>query len=434
MIQWQAHPTTEALTGEVRVPSDKSITHRALMLGGLAHGTTKIYEPLLGADAISTLRAMEAFGARSETTNELISIEGAHKLNSPSQPIDCGNAGTLIRLLAGAICGRDVACVLDGDKSLRSRPMRRITEPLTQMGAQIFASEEGTPPLRIEPVTRLRQIKYTLTQASAQVKSAVLLAGLCADEGAAVIEKLPTRNHTELMLPSFGVDVEIQGNQIKVAPGELQAATVHVPADISSAAFYMVAASVIPESDVLLRDVGINPTRAGVIKILDKMGAKLEIHNERMLGNEPIADIRVTSSALHGINLHAKDVPSAIDELPVIFVAACYANGIFRIRGAGELRAKESDRLSAMGDALQKLGIQAVEYDDGIDIIGDSLVQGGTVNSCGDHRIAMAMAVAALKAKEPIVIEDCANVGTSFPYFRQLAETIGWNITENDAN
>ena len=434
MSLWQANPSSAPLRGEVRVPSDKSITHRALLLGGLASGTTEIHHPLLGEDARSTLAAVQALGALTETSIDRILITGKEKLLNPTTPINCGNAGTLIRLLAGALCGRSVACVLDGDASLCKRPMGRIIKPLTAMGARITATAQATPPLSIEPTAQLQRIEYTLPQASAQVKSAVLLAGLCARQGAVVIEPQQCRNHTELMLPSFGAQLNIQGSRIEIAPGPLHSASVHVPADISSAAFYMVAATITPGSDILLRDVGINPTRTGVIDILRKMGAALEIHNKRMLDSEPIADIRVTSAKLHNIDLNTQNVPAAIDELPIVFVAASFANGMFRMRGATELRTKESDRLSTMSDALQALGIQVIEYDDGLDIIGGNPVSGGTTNSCGDHRIAMAMAVAALQATDPVQITDCEPVATSFPDFRQLAETVGWSIDETTAD
>ena len=416
------------MTGEMRPPSDKSITHRAVMLGALAPGTSQITNPLLGADALSTIKAMEAFGATVIRGDNFIEVTGSQEVTQPRETIDCGNAGTLIRLLAGAISGRNVDCVLDGDKSLRKRPMERISKPLRAMGAKITSTPEGTPPLAIEATDSLRGIEYTLPTASAQVKSAVLLAGLVAESGTKVIEPVKCRDHTELILPSFGASVKRDGDGIEVAPCPvLRPARIEVPADISAAAFFIVAASIVPGSDITLREVCVNPTRVGVIAIMRKMGADIVLYNERLLGNEPVADIRVRHASLQGTNVGEEDVPSAIDELPVVLVAACAAEGQTTISGAAELRTKESDRLATMAKALRTVGVDLVEHEDGMTVNGGTLT-GGMVDSCGDHRIAMSMAVAALRASSEIKVIDCDNVDTSFPGFCDAASKFGWAI------
>lgn len=411
------------------MPSDKSISHRAVMLAGIAAGTSTITRPLDGADVRATLAAVKALGASCEELPERWEITGcAGKLASPPAPIDCGNAGTLMRLLAGLVCGRGVSCVLDGDASLRSRPMRRISEPLAQMGAAVTPSPAGTPPLVIEARSALRPVKYTLPQASAQIKSAVLLAGLSAEGGATVIEPQPCRDHTERILPLFGASLERAGDAIKVAGGGgLEATVIEVPADISSAAFFLVAATIVPASKLVLRDVCVNPTRTGVLELLKRMGATIERANERMLGAEPVADLTVSASELRAIEITAADVPGAIDELPVLMVAASVAAGTTTISGAAELRAKESDRLAAMARGLAVLGVELVERPDGIEISGGRL-GGGEVDSLGDHRVAMALAVAALAASAPVVVRDTTNVGTSFPAFERHAAAVGWRV------
>ena len=428
MSDWVASPAKGALEGELRVPSDKSITHRAIMLGALASGTTQIERPLMGEDARSTIRAMEQFGAKTKRVDGVLMVTGIEKPHSPSKDIDCGNAGTLIRLLSGAICGRNVKCVLDGDGSLRKRPMKRIEKPLRQMGADLDTSEGGVPPISIKAVEGLRRIEHTLDTPSAQVKSAILLAGLVAEGGAMVEEPLPCRDHTELILPSFGATVRKGNRQVEVLPcKQLVAAKIKVPADISAAAFFLVAATIVPGSEILLREVCVNPTRAGVIALLQKMGANIQLRNLRKLGNEDVADIVAKHAPLNGISIDAADVPAAIDELPVVMVAATAAEGQTRLSGAEELRAKESDRISAMAKALAAIGIDVTEHPDGMDVTGGK-VDGGEIDSFGDHRIAMAMATAALVSSSPIRIKDCENVATSFPDFPQTAETIGWQV------
>ncbi len=429
MSDWTVSPAAGPLRGELRLPSDKSISHRAIMLGGLADGETVIEQPLLGEDTRATLKAMEALGAKGALEGNVLRVTGAGaELNRAPGTIDCGNAGTLMRLYAGLVCGRGVACTLDGDESLRRRPMRRISEPLKEMGARIEPQPDGTPPVRIEAVESLRRVEYVLPKASAQIKSAVLLAGLCADAGARVTEPLPCRDHTELMLPVFGAELKRDGAHIDVAPCKsLRAAHVEAPADISSAAFFLVAALLVPGSELLLKDVCVNPTRTGVLKILRAMGADIAEVNARRCGAEPVADLVVKHSPLQGVAIEAADVPAAIDELPVLFVAAAAAAGSTRVRGAAELRAKESDRLAAMAQLLAALGVKHAEHEDGIDIEGGP-ISGGAVASQGDHRIAMAGAVAALAASDKVRVADCANVATSFPGFVDHAAAAGWEV------
>ena len=428
MTVWRIEPAAGPLRGELRVPSDKSISHRAVILGGLAHGRSIVRKVLLGEDIKSTIRAMEALGARIEGDPEEIEIVGSPDPASPSKTIDCGNAGTLIRLLTGAICGRGVSCRLNGDRSLRRRPMRRIVDPLAAMGANIDTTPEGTAPLAIAAVKKLQRIEHKMAIASAQVKSAILLAGLSSANGAAVIEFEGTRDHTERMLPSFGAQLRQSGPRIEVGPcSQLNAAEIKVPADISSAAFFMAAATIVPDSDLLLREVGLNPTRTGIIDLLRRMGAKIDCINERMLGGEPVADLRVRYAPLKGITIGRAEVAGAIDEFPVLLAIAAHAQGTTVLTGAEELRHKESDRIAAMATALRAASLDAQEQPDGITITGASLAA-CEVDSHGDHRIAMAMATAALMATAEVTVHDCANVDTSFPHFTESCASVGWQI------
>ena len=432
-VNWLAHPAQGPLQGSVRVPSDKSISHRAVMLGGIANGTTVVNNPLLGEDVLSSIKALQAMGATYEVQPDKLVVTGCPQLTSPTSVIDCGNAGTLIRLLAGLICGRNIECTLDGDESLRKRPMKRITEPLSKMGAKID-TDDGRPPLQIHKVDALQKIEYTLPVASAQIKSAILLAGLTSQNGATVIEPAPCRDHTELILPSFGAQIKRNQDVIDVAQcKQLTATEISVPADISSAAFYIVAATIVPDSNLVLEEVCINPTRTGIINILQKMGADISIVNPRKLGNEQIADIHVKYAKLHGIEIPADQIPLGIDEFPVIFVAAALADGQTTLSDAAELRAKETDRIAAMATVLKTLGANATETPDGMQIQGNNnngFTQ-GEVDSYSDHRIAMASAVAALRASDNVTITNTTNVATSFPKFTDLANQVGWQITTN---
>ena len=433
MSDWIAEPAEGPLRGELRVPSDKSISHRAVMLAGLAPGISTIEQPLLGEDVLHTIAAMQMLGARIERQPQRLQVTGPADLEAPEAPIYCGNAGTLIRLLAGAVCGRGIDCVLTGDSSLSRRPMRRIADPLAAMGADIETSATGTPPLAIGAVDALASIEYEMPVASAQVKSAVLLAGLRAEGGATAIEPAPCRDHTERMLPAFGARVARDGAKVHIEGCRaLRPAQIRVPADPSSAAFFMVAATIVAGSDLLLREVGINPTRTGALALLRRMGADIEIADRRSVGDEPVADIRVRAAELRAIEISGADIPAAIDELPVLLAAAAVASGTTTVSGAAELRRKESDRLAAMAALLHSLGIECREREDGIVVAGGEPT-GGKVDSHSDHRIAMAAATLALRCRQPVHISDCANVATSFPDFESHAASAGWKISAQAA-
>ena len=419
------------LKGDIRVPGDKSISHRSIMLGALADGITEVEGFLEGEDNLATLNAFRAMGVEIEgPDNGCVVIHGVgiDGLQAPREDIYLGNSGTSMRLLTGLFSAQKFDTTLIGDASLTKRPMRRVTDPLSKMGASFETSETGTPPVKIHGNQRLCGIDYVMPVASAQVKSSLLLAGLYAEGQTCVTEPAPTRDHTERMLKGFGYPVHVQGNKVCLhGGGRLTATKIDVPADISSATFFMVGACIASGSDITLQHVGINPTRIGVINILKLMGADLELSNETEIGGEPVADIRVRSSQLKGIRIPEDQVPLAIDEFPAIFVAAACAEGETVLTGAKELRVKESDRIQAMADGLVELGIDAQPREDGIVIQGGQL-QGGTVNSYGDHRIAMSFTMAALRASDPIKILDCANVNTSFPGFARLASSAGITI------
>lgn len=414
------------LSGRLRVPGDKSISHRAVILGALAEGVTEVEGLLEGADVLATIAAFRAMGVVMEGPQGgrlRIHGVGLHGLREPPAPLDCGNSGTAMRLLAGVLAGQSFASTLVGDASLQQRPMGRILTPLTAMGAQISAAD-GRAPLHINGA-RLRGIHYAMPMASAQVKSAILLAGLYAEGESCVTEPAPTRDHSERMLAGFGYAVRRQGPQACLrGGGRLRGQNLVVPADISSAAFFLLGASIAPGSDLCLEGVGINPTRTGVIEILTRMGARIDLGNLREVGGEPVADIRVRSAPLQGIRIPRHLVPLAIDEFPAIFVAAACATGETVIEGAAELRVKESDRLAVMAAGLKALGVEVAEYPAGARIRGGPL-GGGSIASHGDHRVAMAFAMAGLAASQPIRIEDCANVATSFPDFPRLAREAG---------
>lgn len=423
-----------ALRGRIRVPGDKSISHRAIMLGALADGATAIDGFLEGEDCLATLRAFRAMGVRIDGPDRgRVTVQGVglRGLRAPDGPLDMGNSGTSMRLMSGILAGQAFDTVLTGDASLTRRPMRRVTEPLARMGAWIDGTERGTAPLRIRGGQRLTGIDYPLPVASAQVKSCLLLAGLYAEGVTRITEPAPTRDHTERMLEGFGYPLAREGSRTVAVTGRgrLTGTEIDVPADISSAAFFLVGASIAPGSDLVLEHVGVNPTRTGAIDILRLMGADIEWLNPRLAGGEPVADLRVRHAPLHGIRIPAELVPLAIDEFPALFVAAACAEGETVLTGAEELRVKESDRIQVMADGLAALGIAAAPTPDGIVIRGGAL-SGGTVDSHGDHRIAMSFAVAALRARGPIRIGDCANVNTSFPGFAALAREAGLAVRE----
>lgn len=419
------------LTGRVRVPGDKSISHRSVMLGSLAEGETRVSGLLEGDDVLSTLGAFRAMGVRAEGPDRgklVIQGAGLHGLKAPATPLDMGNSGTAMRLMAGILAGQPFDSELIGDESLSKRPMKRVSEPLGRMGAAIETAEGGRPPLRIKGGQKLRGIEYPMPVASAQVKSALLLAGLYAAGETSVTEPAPTRDHTERMLRGFGYGVKTDGSRISLhGGGRLKGCSIDVPADISSATFFLVGASIAAGSDLVLEHVGINPTRIGVINILKLMGADLELLNTREVGGEPVADIRVRAARLRGIRIPEDQVPLAIDEFPALFIAAACAAGETVLTGAHELRVKESDRIAVMAQGLKQLGIDARETSDGIIIKGGCL-QGGEIDSHGDHRIAMAFAMAGLVAAGSIKVRDCKNVDTSFPGFVSLAAQAGLSI------
>lgn len=423
-----------SLSGTFDIPGDKSISHRSIMLGSLAEGTTEISGFLQGADSLATLAAFRAMGVViTDPIKGTLSIKGVglHGLKPADAALDVGNSGTSMRLLSGILSGQAFDSELIGDESLSRRPMSRVAAPLSLMGARVDTDAGGTPPLRIQGGKNLVGIEYPMPMASAQVKSCLLLAGLYAQGETAVIEPGVTRDHTERMLRAFGVKVTTDGSRASLKSGQdLKATKIQIPADISSATFFMVAAAIAKDSEVCLRSVGTNPTRDGIIHILRLMGADIELQNERFLGDEPVADIVVRSSPLQAIDIPEHLVPLAIDEFPAVFVAAACASGTTRLTGAAELRVKETDRIQVMADGLKILGIKCKVLEDGIEITG-GLIKGGKVDSCGDHRTAMSFAIAALRARKPIEILDCDNVSTSFPNFVELAAQAGLSIREN---
>lgn len=422
-----------SLSGRVRVPGDKSISHRSIMLGSLADGTTEVEGFLEGEDALATLQAFRDMGVVIEgPSNGRVTIHGVglHGLKAPAGPLYLGNSGTSMRLLSGILSAQAFDTTLTGDASLSKRPMNRVADPLREMGAVIETAEQGRPPMIIRGGQKLKGIHYDMPMASAQVKSCLLLAGLYAEGETSVTEPAPTRDHTERMLQGFGYPVTVEGNVARVRSGSrLTANRIEVPADISSAAFFLVAGSIAENSELVLEHVGINPTRTGVIDILRLMGGNITLENQREVGGEPVADLRVRSANLKGIEIPEALVPLAIDEFPVLFVAASCAQGRTVLRGAEELRVKESDRIQVMADGLKVLGVSATPTPDGIVIEGGSM-GGGEVESHGDHRIAMAFSVASLRASAPIRIRDCANVATSFPSFLELAAKAGIRVKE----
>ncbi|HFU9687309.1 TPA: 3-phosphoshikimate 1-carboxyvinyltransferase [Legionella pneumophila] len=418
--------------GEITVPGDKSISHRSIIFGAIAIGTSVIDGFLDGEDCIATLKAFQSMGVRIEGPDKqrvIIHGVGKYGLKQPQNIIDCGNSGTSMRLLAGLLAAQQFDSQLTGDESLLKRPMLRISRPLSQMGADV-TTQDGKPPIVIKGGKKLNGIHYVMPEASAQVKSCLLLAGMYAEGQTKITENAVSRDHTERMLRTFSYPVQIQDGAIIIdCNGECHGTRLNIPGDISSAAFFIVAASITPGSDVLIRNVGINPTRTGIIHILTEMGADIRVLNQRAYGEEPVADLHIRYSQLKGIDIPASMVPLAIDEFPVIFIAAACAQGKTTLHGAKELRLKESDRIGAMVDGLNQLGVHAEGFDDGILIEGGS-IQGGEVNSRGDHRIAMSFAIAGAVASAPVTIKNCANVATSFPSFVTTANMLHFQIEE----
>jgi 3-phosphoshikimate 1-carboxyvinyltransferase len=418
------------LHGSVRIPGDKSISHRSLMLSALADGTSRIRGFLEGEDTRATAAVLAQLGVKIETPADgerLVHGVGLHGLRAAAGPLDCGNAGTGMRLLAGLLAGQAFDSTLIGDASLSKRPMRRVTDPLGQMGARID-TQEGLPPLHIHGSQPLHGIRYALPVASAQVKSALLLAGLYAAGSTEIIEPHPTRDYTERMLAAFGWPITFSPGQAKLDGGHaLHATDVDVPADFSSAAFFLVAASIVPGSELRLPAVGLNPRRTGLLQALRLMGADIRIENPRESGGEPVGDLLVRHAPLHGIELPEALVPDMIDEFPILFIAAAVASGRTVVRGAAELRVKESDRLASMATGLRALGARIEETPDGAIIDGGAL-GGGEVQTHMDHRIAMSFTVAGLVATAPVRVRDCSHVATSFPGYRELANACGFAI------
>lgn len=424
-----------ALAGEALVPGDKSVSHRSIMFGALADGVTNVSGFLTGEDCLATLKAFRAMGVGiTDPVDGKLTINGVgmRGLNAPNGVLDLGNSGTSMRLMSGLLAAQDFDCVLTGDHSLQSRPMKRVTGPLADMGATITTEEDGTAPLKISGGAPMKGIHYTSPVASAQIKSCLLLAGLYAEGETRVTEPGISRDHSERMLKAFGYPVECADQDVRLnGGGKLIATDIEVPGDISSAAFLLVAASIRPGSELLLRNVGINPTRTGVIDILRLMGADISEENSRMAGGEPVADLRVKYSPLKGIRIPEELVPLAIDEFPVLFVAAAFAEGETLLTGARELRVKESDRIQVMADGLQAMGVDCEVLDDGMRIVGGSQPAGGpvaVVHSHADHRIAMSFSVAALRSACEIEIHDCQNVNTSFPGFAELMQRLGLSL------
>jgi len=423
-----------ALAGPIAVPGDKSISHRALMVGAVAEGSTEIDGFLEGEDCLATLNAVRALGVgveRPEPGRVVVHGVGLRGLRAPPRPLDMGNAGTAMRLFMGLLCGQAFDTTLIGDQSLMKRPMERAAKPLREMGASI-ETQNGRPPVRIRGGARLRGIRYAMPVASAQVKSAILLGGLTAQDATVVEEPAVTRDHTERMLQAFGCEVAIRNGTATLHPtGALRAAHVRVPGDFSSAAFFIVAACIGARAPVVIERVGVNPTRTGLLDMLALLGADLRLFNHRSYGTEPVADVEVRPAKLIGARIPQRLVPLAIDELPALFVAAACAEGETVVTGAAELRIKESDRIAAMARGFEALGVRHEVFDDGMRITGGA-IDGGIVDSQGDHRIAMSFALASLRARASIEILDVQNVATSFPGFAALARSAGLALDELD--
>lgn len=423
-IQPMTTAPARAIRGEVTVPGDKSISHRSIMLGSIANGTTTITNFLRGEDNFATMAAFRAMGVSIEDDGQTVIVRGAglRGLQEPGDVLDCGNSGTTMRLMTGLLSGQRFFSVLTGDQYLRKRPMKRVTEPLARMGAQIQGRANGTlAPLAISG-TQLQGSVYQSPIASAQVKSALMLAGLYADATTTITEPILSRDHSERMLRYFGANLETIGSTVTLQGGqELQGREICVPGDISSAAFLLVAALIVPGSELLIRNVGVNPTRTGVIDILQAMGGDIVLQNQRELSGEPVADLLVRSSRLKGIEISGEVVPRAIDEFPAICVAAALAEGTTVLRDARELRVKETDRIAAMAANLRLIGAGAIEEtEDGMILQGVESLSGGTVTSFGDHRIAMSLSIAALASQTAVTVDDVSCVATSFPGFFDL--------------
>jgi len=417
--------SSRRINGTIRVPGDKSISHRAVMLAGISSGKSTVSGFLKSDDCMRTIGCLRSLGVDIEEENNLIIVhgKGLNGLLKPEEVLDAGNSGTTLRLMSGILSGQQFTSTISGDESLRKRPMSRITGPLRQMGAVIEGRGEYAP-LSIKGGS-LSGIEYRLPIPSAQVKSAILLAGLYAEGTTSVIETVPSRNHTEIMLKHFGAELIVNGNTIEISGSVLKGQDIQVPGDISSAAFFIAAAAAMPGSELVVKGVGVNPTRTGIIDVLLEMGADISYDNMSTLCGEPVADIVVRGRRLHGVRVSGDIIPSMIDEVPVLAVIAAVAEGATVIEGAGELKVKESNRITAMVSQLEKLGVRIRELEDGMEIIGPNIIRGGEVESFGDHRVAMAMAVSGLFAEEEVRIKGKEIVSISFPgFFDALAEVV----------
>lgn len=412
------------LKGSIKLPGDKSISHRAVMFGSLAQGKIEVEGFLAGQDCLNTIQAFQSLGIKIERTNTHLVIDGQglHGLQKPKDIIDVGNSGTTIRLMLGILSAQRFDSSLTGDESIRSRPMRRVIEPLSQMGAKIVAQKGNFAPVEVYGNPVLSPIRYLLPVASAQVKSAILLAGLWTSGVTSVIEPMPTRDHTERMLNFLGAQIIKDDMSISITGGVPLRGNckIEIPADISSAAFFMVAACLIEDAEIILLNVGVNPTRTGIIDVLRKMGADITLENQRVVSGEPVTDIIVKSSPLKGISIGGAMIPRVIDEIPILTVAACLARGRTEIREAKELRVKETDRIKSMAVELNKMDAHVIEVEDGLIIDGVKNLTGAEVESYGDHRTAMSLAIAGLVAQGKTKINNTACIQTSFPEFNEI--------------
>lgn len=418
----------EQLKGDITVGADKSISHRAAIFSSLARGESVIRNFLQAEDTLSTCRCMRDLGAGIKDTGSELLINGCglHGLKEPEGVLDCGNSGTTMRLLTGLVSAQPFFSVLSGDSSLNRRPMRRVIDPLEQMGADILGREGGkNPPLAVRGKS-LKGIRYQLPVASAQVKSAILLAALNAEGITEIIEPEKSRNHSENMLAAMGAELQVDGKRVRIHPGiDLGAQDFLIPGDISSAAFFLVAAAIVPGSELRIRDVGVNPTRAGIIEVMQQMGARIKLENQRVIGGEAIADLIVCAAPLKPVEIEGDIIPRLIDELPVLAVAMAAAGGESVVRGAGELRVKETDRITVICSELSKMGVMATELEDGFVIKGKAApLKGARVDSHGDHRIAMSLAIAGLIAQDDTTITNAGAVSISFPAFWDIMDKI----------
>ena len=421
---------SNSIVGKVNIPGDKSISHRAIILAAIADGESRIRNFLQGEDTLATISVFQKMGVNIKNDGDIIVVEGVglYGLHAENPTLDFGNSGTSVRLLSGLLSAQNFSSQLIGDESLMKRPMFRIINPLQKMNAKINCTDSGTLPIKIQGGQKIEGIEYELPIFSAQLKSCLLLAGLYAEGTTKIIENIATRDHTERMLVNFSHSVIKKGNQISIKKADrLIGCEIIVPGDFSSAAYFIVAAILTPNSNIIIENVGVNPTRNAMIKIMKLMGADVELKNERLESGEPVATIYAKTSKLIGIDIPEELVPVAIDELPIILVAAACAKGQTKLSGAAELRVKESDRIQSMLDGFISLGIKVKALEDGM-IIEGGQYNGGVINSNNDHRIAMAFSIAGIIAKAPIIINSCKNVATSFPEFVDTAKHLGVNI------